>query len=474
MSFIKVQKLVRNEDGSVRSGSAVIMDVVYVKDGKYHSKQVQREKLGKIVSLDPSKRRGVFMSPTRGLVAYDVDEDRFYDPEEMPAPKVAEAPAAEPEKVVEKVVVSAPEGPHKVFGDVYMALEALKSSGELPKLRACLSDDALYEGTIVRIMHKIVADGSRIPVKSLVDRSFVSEVFSKDAVGGGKYYHKMGSATVRSAIKDMLTTDRVPFYTDAVSYMGTKTVLVFDGVGGRPVGCEPVVDPGRWSLDHGGDGVAILNESYVTESLFKAYGPDSGMTFIAAMPTKKGFPYKDLCQKALKRIGEKECVFEKDGKELFAMRKKIDVFGKKAYAYVIADMGGYETPSPMFQVLISNKGGSPDLVADAYASGLKLEAACRATIPSDIPVQDACGAAVCNFVASCIQEKISADFTSKGVSLTEALGTAQSVMCCIGDKVVVEKAGSGASKMFKGIGMKIPAELSASEYKDSLMNPEES
>ena len=86
MSFIKVQKLVRNVDGSVRSGSAVIMDVVYVKDGKYHSKQVQREKLGKIVSLDLSKRRGVFMSPTRGLVAYDVDEDRFYDPDDMPAP----------------------------------------------------------------------------------------------------------------------------------------------------------------------------------------------------------------------------------------------------------------------------------------------------------------------------------------------------------------------------------------------------
>ena len=81
---------------------------------------------------------------------------------------------------------------------------------------------------------------------------------------------------------------------------------------------------------------------------------------------------------------------------------------------------------------------------------------------------------MCNFVASCIQEKISADFTSKGVSLTEALGTAQSVMCCIGDKVVVEKAGSGASKMFKSVGMKIPAELSASEYRDSLMNPEES
>ncbi len=463
--------MVRNEDGSVHSGSAVIMDVVYVKDGKYHSKQVQREKLGKVVSLDPSKRRGVFMSPTRGLVGYDVDEDRFYDPDEMSPTKepVAEAPVAE----------AAPEEPkpapskcvHKVFGDAYLALEVMRSSGELARIRAAFAEDSIYEGIVVRVMHKIAADGSKIPLKAFVTRSFVSEVFSKDSLKDDKFYHELGSTVNKAAIKGMLSTDRVPFFSDATDYSGPRMMLEFDGVGGKPVRCEPVVDTSRWSLDHDGDGVAILGEGYVSESLFKTYGPDSGMTFIAAMPTSKGFPYKDLCQKALKRVGEKECTFEVNGHEFFAMRKKIEMFGKKAYAYVVSDMGRYGVPSPMFKVLVSNKGGSPELVADAYASGVKIEMSYRESLPQDMPPQDACGMIMCDLISTHVRNTIAISLSMSSVSLSEALGAAQSVMCAIDEEIVVEKTKS-ASKVFDKLSLKIPKELSASEYRDSIMDPE--
>ena len=64
MSFIKVQKLVRNEAGTILSGSAAIVDTVYVKTGnKNHSKQVVRERLGKVISLNEDKKSGVFLSP---------------------------------------------------------------------------------------------------------------------------------------------------------------------------------------------------------------------------------------------------------------------------------------------------------------------------------------------------------------------------------------------------------------------------
>ena len=464
MAFIKVQRLVRNEDGSVRSGSAAIMDVVYVRDGKYHSKQVQREKLGKVVSLDDSKRRGVFMSPTRGLTGYDVDKDCFFDP--------AEAPSETPAPAARRPVQKKASAQHKVFGDVYLAFETMGSTGLLSDMKGFLTDDWLYEGTIVRMMHSVVSDGSRIPLKQLLERSFVSDMFSKEATNDRKYYHRMGSGSARAIVKGMLATGRVPFFTDATDYRGPRMMLEFDGVGGKPVGCEPVVDPGRWALDHGGDGVAILGEAYVTESLFKAYGPESGMTFIAAMPSTKGLPYKDLCQKALKHVGEKECVFEKDGKELFAMRKKIEVFGKKAYAYVIADMGRYETPSPMFQVLVSNKGGSADLVAEAYASGTMMEASCRAaSVPADVPVQEACGMAVCGFMAEHVREVVAGRLWECGLCPSEALGTAQSVMCSLEDGVEVEKASPVASKMFKSLGMKLPDRLSIEDYRRSLLNP---
>lgn len=53
MAYIHVQKLVLDEDGKIKSGSASVMESVYEpnKDGskKGHSKHVQREKLGKIV-----------------------------------------------------------------------------------------------------------------------------------------------------------------------------------------------------------------------------------------------------------------------------------------------------------------------------------------------------------------------------------------------------------------------------------------
>ena len=46
MAFIKAQKIVRDDSGRVISGSAAIVDAVYVSTGaKAHSKQQVREKL---------------------------------------------------------------------------------------------------------------------------------------------------------------------------------------------------------------------------------------------------------------------------------------------------------------------------------------------------------------------------------------------------------------------------------------------
>ena len=66
MVFIRVQKLVRDDNGNIVSGSAAIKESVYVKDGgKYHSKQIVRERLGKVVWLSPDGRSGIFLSPRR-------------------------------------------------------------------------------------------------------------------------------------------------------------------------------------------------------------------------------------------------------------------------------------------------------------------------------------------------------------------------------------------------------------------------
>ena len=49
------------------------VDVSYVASAeKYKSKQTVRERLGKVIEMY-GKRRGLFQSPTRGLVIYDAD-----------------------------------------------------------------------------------------------------------------------------------------------------------------------------------------------------------------------------------------------------------------------------------------------------------------------------------------------------------------------------------------------------------------
>ena len=46
MAFIKAQKVVRNADGTIRSGSAAVVDTVYVSTGqKNHCQHKVRENL---------------------------------------------------------------------------------------------------------------------------------------------------------------------------------------------------------------------------------------------------------------------------------------------------------------------------------------------------------------------------------------------------------------------------------------------
>lgn len=47
MAFIKVQKLVINDDGTIASGSAAICDTIYGNFGSYHAKHRVRGAFGK-------------------------------------------------------------------------------------------------------------------------------------------------------------------------------------------------------------------------------------------------------------------------------------------------------------------------------------------------------------------------------------------------------------------------------------------
>ncbi len=167
MAFIKAQKIVRDENNVIISGSAAVVDTVYVGTGqKNHSKHEVREKLGKVLFLTEDKRRGVFLSPTRGLVQYDADTDTF-EPIERGDPRIQDRDDLFPATEI-----------HTIFGDSYLLLSFLEKSGLLKVLRTVFTKDSEYERLVCHILHGVLKDGSKIACDTFLQKSFASYLLS--------------------------------------------------------------------------------------------------------------------------------------------------------------------------------------------------------------------------------------------------------------------------------------------------------
>ena len=113
MAFIKVQRLVRGDAGEIVGGSAAIVETHYVRGGKFHARHSVRERLGKVLEIAENRKSGVFLSPTRGVVAYDSESDTFTEVER--GDRRVSALAVFPDAPV-----------HAVFGDVHLFLSFLE------------------------------------------------------------------------------------------------------------------------------------------------------------------------------------------------------------------------------------------------------------------------------------------------------------------------------------------------------------
>ena len=200
MAFIKAQKIIRDDSGRVISGSAAIVDAVYVSTGtKSHSKQQVREKLGRVLYLSDDKKEGIFQSPTRGLVEYNASSDSFSIVDRNDPRINTEELFPEPEV-------------HTVFGDAYLLLRFLEKCGLLSVLRNVFPKDEAYERTLCHVLHGILKDGSRISCDNFIQKSFASYVFDKIPVGSlhsdTRFFSLLGDDKVKMS-----------FFQTFVSYM---------------------------------------------------------------------------------------------------------------------------------------------------------------------------------------------------------------------------------------------------------------
>ena len=72
MAFIKAPKIIYDASGRIASGSASVVDAVYIRTGsKSHSRWQIREHLGMVLYLSRDRKIGIFLSKTTGLIEYN-------------------------------------------------------------------------------------------------------------------------------------------------------------------------------------------------------------------------------------------------------------------------------------------------------------------------------------------------------------------------------------------------------------------
>lgn len=362
----------RDANGNILSGSAAIKESQYVKDGgKFHSRQIVRERLGKVVWLAPDSKSGIFLSPQRGLVSYDSVSDTF------------DEVARTDERLSSSSVDVFPDTEiHTVFGDAHLLLCFLAKIGMSEVLKTAFPDEIERERVLCHILHGILRDGSRISCDNFIEKSFASYILGDIPTASLRcdtaYFTMMGKDSVRLSffkafVERMRKTnpnfgkccyvDSTPLPNDidnnpfnALSCHGvdsssvqTRLVLVLDEETGFPVWYDiipgnvldistimTVMNDVAVSLDITINSL-VLDAGYISKEVIHAFHNGTEKTLIGRMPARKGFPFKTLYHEFKPSLDKGKYRFVRGGHVYFGKRKEIELFGEKIFAYVYVD-----------------------------------------------------------------------------------------------------------------------------------------
>ena len=370
MAFIKAQKIVYDESDRIISGSASVVDAVYVRTGgSAHSKQQVREKLGKVLYLSSDRKKGVFLSPTRGLVEYDSVSDSFSSVEK-------DDPRINGETLFPQTEI------HTVFGDAYLFLIFLEKCGLLSVLRSVFPKDEEYERVLCHVLHGILKDGSRIGCDNFIRKSFASYLFqdvpAPSLHSDTQFFGMLGDDHVKMSFFRVFVSamqkkdpdfgkgcyvDSTPLPNDiddnpfnalcchgiASSEVMTRLILVLDEKSGLPVWYDIIpgnvldINTVMTVVNDVADSLGIeieslvLDAGYISKELVGAFHIGTEKTIIGRMPARKGYPYKTLYWEVRDLIGKGKYAFVRKHHAYFGFRKEIELFGNREYAYVYVD-----------------------------------------------------------------------------------------------------------------------------------------
>lgn len=535
MAFIRLQKIQYDDNGNIIGGTASIKKSIYVKEEKYHSKQVTVEVLGKVLYLSDDKKSGIFDSPIRGLVFYDVKTNVF------------SRVSNDDERISGKAEISKPKI-HVTFGDTYLLLEFLKKINVLDVFRKVFSSNTDYEKLLIHLAHDILRDGSHISCDNFITKSFISylspDVGISSLKSDSRFFEIMGDDDIKLTffkeyIKIMRESyphfgkatyvDSTPLPNDimdnpfnALCSHGVTTtsvqmrlILVLDQQTGLPVWFDII--PGNIldintlmtitkdvfiSLDiQIGD--YVLDAGYVSKDMITKFKIGSEKSFIARMPAKKGYPFKELYQETKDSLYKGKYQFKRGKYTYTGIQKQVDVFGTPMYEYVYLDhcnstkgfnsylnkheeefeeMNDDDKDFRMvkdgFFILISNVDKSPKEVLTEYYSRTEIEKTFKMSkeylrlLPINKWKDDTVrGKILTDIISTTIFLMLKKELKAySNASIPDLIGSTQSLMCIKDNNtVIVETPNKKVKDYYHYLNIDIPEQIDVKNYLNNLL-----
>lgn len=536
MTFIRIQNAKKDANGCIIGGSASIVESVYQKDGSSVCKQEMKESLGTIVYME-NRRSGIFLSKTRGLVHYDLDQDEF-TAVDIDDPRIAAAGKEYEARI------------RTLFGDCNLVLELTLKNGLLRILRnLAVKDDVFYAKMVFHTLHGVLRDGARICCDRFVERSFISNLAVVPASvlrTDSRYFEALGSyelkirffkAFVRemrlrepgfgkgcyvdstplpNSITDLPTNRNCSHGLDSVGVQ-TRLVLVLDIRTGLPVWFDLIpgnvldlktimdeVEKVSRLIDVVIDDM-VLDAGYVCKDVINAYNLDDNpdKTLIARMPAKNGYGFEELFRSTRNLFSNAKYGFVRQNHTYFGIRKEIEIFGKREYAYVYVDNENasayykdflykksdeYEAMSMKeknriryhggFFVLVSNVDTEPDRLLDRYYGRTEIETAlnCGKEYLGMLPLNKhdeikVGGKILQDILSLIVYLQIRKITTPTGRSVSDYIYDLQSVDCYRYDKnrIVVSSPNRQAKEAYALFDMAIPSDIDIEEYRSKML-----
>lgn len=434
MPFIKLRKVKMSSDGTVLSGSAGLIDTVYVKGKASHSRQILRENLGKVIWMAQNHRSGIFLSPSRGLIEYSADQDKFseVDRGDLRLPKDR----------------TFPDPPvHSIFGDVFLIVSFLNNSPLLKALKQTFFNKLDLQRVLIHLVHTVAKDGSHINCQDFTARSFMGSLFldiPQCSLKSDTYYFEiMGDDATRTTffecyVKEMRRfypgfgkgcyVDSTPLPNDIVdnpfnalcchgvsgSTVMTRLVMILDEQTDLPVWYDIipgnvidlntilyVMEDVKITLDIEIDDF-VLDAGYASKELFTAYHIGTEKKFIVRCPARRGYHTQTIYREIKSMMPRGKYEFVRDRHLYFGFRKKVKLFGQPVYYYIYVDKNNalqhhreavmkdperfkkmsdkdkdWESVRYGYFILISNYDATPEEILDNYFNRVDIELAFR-------------------------------------------------------------------------------------------------